>query len=128
VPHDGPSRLRQERAIRLWERDESNIQLLWTRRADGMPLTTPLVWQTMHAIARPPTPLRAYPPPHRDTGRGRGGTSGPRRCTSTPKTKVRLVGRISSRICRAIVVVLIFTVRIVNVWYPHARPPLSSQR
>ena len=41
--------------------------------------------------------------------------------TSTPKTKVRLVGRMSSRICRAIVVVLILTVRIVNVWYPHAR-------
>ena len=47
-------------------------------------------------------------------------------CTSTPKTKVRLVGRMSSRICRAIVVVV--TVLIVNVWYPHARPPLSSQR
>jgi hypothetical protein len=40
-----------ERAIRLWEIDESKIQLPWTRRADGMPLTTPLVWQTMHAIA-----------------------------------------------------------------------------
>ena len=50
------------------------------------------------------------------------------RCTSTPKTKVRLVGQMSSRICRAIVVVLILTVRIVNVWYPHARPPLSSHR
>ena len=35
--------------------------------------------------------------------------------TSTPKTKVRLVERMSSRICRAIVVVLILTVRIVNV-------------
>ena len=35
-------------------------------------------------------------------------------CTSTPKTKVRFVGRMSSRICRAIVVVLILTVRIVN--------------
>ena len=37
-----------ERAIRLWERDESKIQLTWTRRADGTPLTTPLVWQTQH--------------------------------------------------------------------------------
>ena len=34
--------------------------------------------------------------------------------TLTPKTKVRLVERMSSRICRAIVVVLILTVRIVN--------------
>ena len=49
-------------------------------------------------------------------------------CTSTPKTKVRFVGRMSSRICRVIVVVLILTVRIVNVSYPYARPPLSSQR
>ena len=39
--------------------------------------------------------------------------------TSTPKTTVRFVGRMSSRICRTIVVVLILTVRIVNVWYPH---------
>ena len=42
---------------------------------------------------------------------------------STPKTKVRLVGRMSSRICRAIVVVLALTVLIVNAWYPS-----SSQR
>jgi len=48
--------------------------------------------------------------------------------TSTPKTKVRLVGRISSRICRAIVVVLALTVLIVNAWYPYARPPPTSQR
>jgi hypothetical protein len=48
--------------------------------------------------------------------------------TSTPKTKVRLVGRMSSRICRAIVVVLTLTVLIVNAWYPHARPPPTSQR
>jgi len=53
-----------ERAIRLWERDESKIQLPWTKRADGTPLITPLVWQT-HP--------RAYPPPDRDAGRGRGG-------------------------------------------------------
>jgi hypothetical protein len=51
-----------ERAIRLWERDESKIQLPWTRRADGTPLTTPLVWQTQHTSARPPTPPRVYPP------------------------------------------------------------------
>ena len=65
-----------ERAIRLWERDESKIQLPWTKRADGTPLTTPLVWQTTHATVRPLTPPRAYPPPDRDTGRGRGGRGG----------------------------------------------------
>jgi len=48
--------------------------------------------------------------------------------TSTPKTKVHLVERMSSRLCRSIVVVLIVTIRIVSVWYPYARPPLSSQR
>ncbi len=32
-----------ERAIRLWERDKPKIQLPWTRRAEGTPLTTPLV-------------------------------------------------------------------------------------
>jgi hypothetical protein len=52
-----------ERVIRLWERDESKIQLPWTRRADGTPLTTPLVWETQHTTTRPPTPSRAYPPP-----------------------------------------------------------------
>jgi hypothetical protein len=62
-----------ERAIRLWERDESKIQLPWTRRFDGTPLTTPLVWQIHRTSARPPTPPRAYPPPNRDAGRGRGG-------------------------------------------------------
>jgi hypothetical protein len=30
--------------------------------------------------------------------------------------------------CRAIVVVLTLTVLIVNAWYPHARPPPTSQR
>jgi choline-glycine betaine transporter len=49
------------------------------------------------------------------------------RCISTLKTKVCLVAQMSSPICRAIVVVLILTVRIVNVWCPYARPPLSSQ-
>ena len=122
-----------EQAIRLWERDESRIQLPWTRRADGTPLMTPLVWQTQHTSARPPTPPRAYPPPDRDAGRGRGGRDNNRRndrredettiveamelSTSTPKTKVRLVGRMSSRIFRAIVVVLKLIVLIVNAWY-----------
>ena len=32
-----------DRAIRMWERDESKIKLPWTKRADGMRLTTPLV-------------------------------------------------------------------------------------
>ena len=32
-----------ERAIRLWERNESKIQLPWTKRADGTPLITLLV-------------------------------------------------------------------------------------
>jgi hypothetical protein len=68
-----------ERAIRLWKRDESKIQLPWTRRADGTPLITPLVWQTQHTTARPPTPPRAYPPPDRDAGRGRGGRDNDRR-------------------------------------------------
>ena len=81
----------------------------------------------------------AYPPPDRDAGRGRGGRDKDRRNDRRgrgghgtvhfdTKDKVRLVGRMSSRICRAIVVVLILTVRIVNIWYPHTRPPLSSQR
>jgi hypothetical protein len=48
--------------------------------------------------------------------------------TSTPKTEVRLVGRMSSRICRAIVVVLTLTVPIVNAWYPRAHPPPTSRR
>jgi hypothetical protein len=49
-------------------------------------------------------------------------------CASTLRTKVRLVARISSRICRAIAGVLMLTVLIVNVWYPYTRPPLSSLR
>ena len=57
-----------------------------------------------------------------------GAAEGMELCTSTPKTKVHLVERMTSRICRVIVVVLILTVRIVNVWYPYTRPPLSSQR
>ena len=128
-----------ERAIRLWERDESKIQLPWTRRADGTPLTTPLVWQTQHTTTRPPTPPRAYPPPDEmAVGDGEdetmiagaivGAAEAMGLCTSTPKTKVRLVGRMSSRICRAIVVVVMLTVLIVNVWYPRTRPPHSSQR
>jgi hypothetical protein len=32
-------------------------------------LTTPLVWQTTHGTARPPTPPRAYPRPDRDNRR-----------------------------------------------------------
>ena len=47
--------------------------------------------------------------------------------TGTLKTKVGLVAQISSHICHAIVVALILTARIVNVWYPYARPPISSQ-
>jgi hypothetical protein len=39
-----------ERAIRMWKRDESKIQLpLWY----GTPLTAPLVWQTTQTNARP---------------------------------------------------------------------------
>ena len=41
--------------------------------------TTPLVWQTTHATARPPTPPKAYPPPDRDDRRGRGGRGNDRR-------------------------------------------------
>ena len=99
------------------------------------PLTTPLVWQTQHTTIRPPTPPRAYPPPDRDAGRGRGGRDNDRRndrrgCgghgtvyfdTKDKGTPCRTDGTP----CRAIVVVLILTVRIVNVWYPHARPPPS---
>jgi hypothetical protein len=48
-----------DRAIRVWERDESKIKLPWTRRADGTPLTTPLVWRQ---IVQPSIPLRADPP------------------------------------------------------------------
>ena len=48
--------------------------------------------------------------------------------TGTLKTKVGLVARISSHTCHATVVVLMLTTRIVNVWYPYARPLLSSQR
>ena len=42
---------------------ESRIKLPWTRRADGTPLTTPLVW---HMNARPPTPPRTGPPRDRN--------------------------------------------------------------
>ena len=58
-----------KRAFRLWERDESKIHLPWTRRVNGTPLSTLLVWQTTHATTRPPTPPRAYPPPDRDNRR-----------------------------------------------------------
>jgi len=40
--------------------------------------------------------------------------------TGTLKAKVGLVARISSHTYHATVVVLILTVRIVNVWYPYA--------
>jgi len=50
------------------------IKLPWTRRADGTPLTTPLVWRTN---ASPPTPPRTDTPrdrdDRRDDRRGRGG-------------------------------------------------------
>jgi len=52
-----------DRAIRMWERDESKIKLPWNEPADGTPLTTPLVWRS---IAHPPTPPRADPPRDRD--------------------------------------------------------------
>ena len=104
-----------ERAIRLWERDESKIQLPWTRR---------LLWYGRLSIPPSDHQLHIHPPTEMPVG----DVEAMELSTSTPKTKVRLVGRISSRICRAIVVVLILAVRIVNVWYPHARPPLSSQR
>ena len=69
-----------KRSIRMWERDESKIKLPWTRRTDGTPLTTPLVW---HTNARPPTPTRTGPPrdrdDRRDDRRGRGGRDNDRR-------------------------------------------------
>ncbi len=37
------------------------------------------MWQTQHTTARPPTPPRAYPPPDKDAGRGRGGQDNDRR-------------------------------------------------
>jgi hypothetical protein len=38
------------------DNDRRHDRRSWTRRADGTPLTTPLVWQTTHGTARPPTP------------------------------------------------------------------------
>jgi hypothetical protein len=60
-----------ERAIRMWGRDESKVQLPWTRRADGTPLTTPLLWRTLHT--------RADPPRDRDNRQGQGGRDNDRR-------------------------------------------------
>ena len=51
------------------DNDRRHDRRPWTRRADGTPLTTPLVWQTTHGTARPPTPPRAYPRPDRDNRR-----------------------------------------------------------
>jgi hypothetical protein len=68
----------------------------------------------------------------RDVGRGRGGRDNDRRHDRRGRgghgtvhfdTKDK-----GTRICRAIVVVLILTVRIINVWYPYACLSLSSQR
>jgi hypothetical protein len=129
VSHDGPSGQAYGSAVRqsgqfecgseMNLRYNCHLLLLWY----GSPLTAPLVWQTMHTLARPPTPPKADPPRIRDDRRGRGGLR-----TSTLKIEVRIVAQMSSRICRAIVVVLILTALIVNVWSPYARPPLSSLR
>ena len=96
-----------DRTIRLWKRDESKINLPWTRRADGTPLTL-AIEMIAGMIVGAAEVMGLY--------------------TSTLKTKVCLVEHMLSRICRAIVVVLILTVHIVNFWCPYARPPLSSPR